>query len=54
MFNLFDGCGAVSVEFAKRVADALELDYIPSAFVSGVPMLKEWYSLWTSNNMPGN
>lgn len=32
MFNLFDGCGAVSVEFAKRVADALELDYIPSAF----------------------
>ena len=25
MFNLFDGCGAVSVEFAKRVADALEL-----------------------------
>ena len=32
MFNLFDGCGAVSVEFAKRGADALELDYIPSAF----------------------
>lgn len=31
-FNLFDGCGAVSVEFAKRVADELELDYIPSAF----------------------
>ncbi len=31
-FNLFDGCGAVSVEFAKKVADELELDYIPSAF----------------------
>lgn len=31
-FNLFDGCGAVSVEFAKRVASELELDYIPSAF----------------------
>lgn len=31
-FNLFDGCGAVSVEFAKRVAEELELDYIPSAF----------------------
>ena len=31
-FNLFDGCGAVSVEFAKRVANELELDYIPSAF----------------------
>ncbi len=31
-FNLFDGCGAVSVEFAKRVANALELDYIPAAF----------------------
>lgn len=32
LFNLFDGCGAVSVEFAKRVAEALELDYIPAAF----------------------
>lgn len=32
LFNLFDGCGAVSVEFAKRVAEALGLDYIPSAF----------------------
>lgn len=31
-FNLFDGCGAVSVEFAKCVAEKLELDYIPSAF----------------------
>lgn len=31
-FNLFDGCGAVSVEFAKRVAEELELDYIPAAF----------------------
>lgn len=31
-FNLFDGCGAVSVEFAKRVAEALEIDYIPAAF----------------------
>lgn len=31
-FNLFDGCGAVSVEFAKCVAEELELDYIPSAF----------------------
>lgn len=31
-FNLFDGCGAVSVEFAKRVAAELELDYIPAAF----------------------
>lgn len=31
-FNLFDGCGAVSVEFAKRVAESLELDYIPAAF----------------------
>lgn len=31
-FNLFDGCGAVSVEFAKHVANALELDYIPAAF----------------------
>ena len=31
-FNLFDGCGAVSVEFAKRVATELELDYIPAAF----------------------
>lgn len=31
-FNLFDGCGAVSVEFAKRIAKELELDYIPSAF----------------------
>ena len=31
-FNFFDGCGAVSVEFAKRVADELEIDYIPSAF----------------------
>lgn len=31
-FNFFDGCGAVSVEFAKRVAEELELDYIPSAF----------------------
>ena len=32
IFNLFDGCGAVSVEFAKRVAEELELDYIPAAF----------------------
>lgn len=32
LFNLFDGCGAVSVEFAKRVAEALGLDYIPAAF----------------------
>ncbi len=32
LFNLFDGCGAVSVEFAKRVAESLELDYIPAAF----------------------
>lgn len=31
-FNLFDGCGAVSVEFAKRVAEELDLDYIPAAF----------------------
>ena len=31
-FNLFDGCGAVSVEFAKKIAKELELDYIPSAF----------------------
>ena len=31
-FNLFDGCGAVSVEFAKRVAEALEIDYLPAAF----------------------
>ena len=31
-FNLFDGCGAVSVEFAKRVAEELGLDYIPAAF----------------------
>lgn len=32
VFNLFDGCGAVSVEFAKRVAEELGLDYIPAAF----------------------
>ena len=31
-FNLFDGCGAVSVEFAKKMADELCLDYLPSAF----------------------
>lgn len=32
LFNLFDGCGAISVEFAKKIAEELELDYIPSAF----------------------
>lgn len=31
-FNLFDGCGAISVEFAKRIAEELDLDYIPSAY----------------------
>ena len=31
-FNFFDGCGAVSVEFAQRVAAELDIDYIPSAF----------------------
>ena len=31
-FNLFDGCGAISVEFAKKIAEELELDYLPSAF----------------------
>lgn len=31
-FNLFDGCGAVSVEFARKIATNLELDYLPSAF----------------------
>jgi len=31
-FNLFDGCGAVSVEFARIMADELELDYLPAAF----------------------
>lgn len=31
-FNLFDGCGAISVEKAKEWANELELDYIPSAF----------------------
>lgn len=31
-FNFFDGCGAVSVEFAQRVAEELEIDYLPAAF----------------------
>jgi len=31
-FNLFDGMGVCSVEQAKRWADDLEVDYIPSAF----------------------
>lgn len=31
-FNFFDGCGAVSVEFAQKVAVELDIDYIPSAF----------------------
>lgn len=31
-FNFFDGCGAISVQFARRIAEELELDYLPSAF----------------------
>lgn len=31
-FNLFDGCGAVSPDFAKRVAESVEIDYLPAAF----------------------
>lgn len=31
-FNLFDGCGAISVGYAQKIATELELNYIPSAF----------------------
>lgn len=31
-FNLFDGCGAISVEYAKKISKELGLDYLPSAF----------------------
>lgn len=31
-FNLFDGCGAISVECAERWAKELDLDYVPAAF----------------------
>lgn len=31
-FNLFDGCGAISVEYAQKISKELKLDYLPSAF----------------------
>ena len=39
-FNLWDGMGIISPEFAKKWADELEIDYLPSAFVCRAPFTK--------------
>ena len=39
-FNLWDGMGIISPEFAKIWANELEIDYLPSAFVCRAPFTK--------------
>lgn len=39
-FNLWDGMGIISPEFAKKWALELEIDYLPSAFVCRAPFTK--------------
>ena len=53
-FNLFDGCGAISVEFAKKIAEELELDYLPVSYTHlDVYKRQDFYHICHKPVLPG-